>query len=250
MTLARNKQKKVVGMITAYNCGQTILQTVANVPKNTFDYLFITEDHSTDDTLFWCKKTNLPLFTHKNLGYGGNVQYGLEKALRMGASYIVEIHGDNQYDTRIVPQAIAKMQKDHLGFLLGTRFHKPSTALHNKMPLVRFLANRFLSFFDRLVLGVQLSEFHSGFRIYSRELLETVGFAHTSKNFLYSFEIIAQAAFYKIRVGEMPVVCNYKEAHTSISIKNSVLYAVQMFGILYQFLLAKIGVRTGIFSTT
>jgi hypothetical protein len=114
-------------------------------------------------------------------------------------------------------------------------------ALRDGMPLIRFIANRFLSFFDKIVLNLPLTEFHTGFRIYGRKLLEQVPYESNQNDYLFSFQIIAQAAYYKMHVKEVPVRADYKSDHTSHSIKGASWYAIRSFGVLIQFLLAKSG---------
>jgi hypothetical protein len=132
-------------------------------------------------------------------------------------------------------------------FLLGSRFVDIRQPLRDKMPLSRYLANIGLSFFDRLVLQVPLSEFHTGFRVYSKKLVEALDFTHTSNDYLFSFEVIAQARYCNLRINELPIRCDYAIEHTSISIKKSIVYAIRTFGTLFSYILARLGFKRKIF---
>jgi len=236
-----------MGIILAYNCAGLLTGAHKKIPKELFDEVILVDDGSTDGTFAVAQKLGIRSFTHEHLGYGGNVKFGLRKALEAGADYMVEIHGDGQYDVTQAPPAVEKMRREEIDFLLGSRFSSWGQARRDGMPLSRYLANLGLSFFDRLVLRLPLTEFHSGFRVYTRRLLETVGFTGTSNTHLYSFEIIAQACYHKLSVGEIPVRCDYKTQHTSISLSKSAIYAFQTFWILFLYLLARIGLKSRLF---
>ncbi len=238
---------KVIGMIPAYNCAHLIRKAYEQVPKEYFDSIIIVDDGSTDDTLRVAQTLGVKVFTHTHSGYGGNIKYAIRKALLLGADYMIEIHGDGQYDPGNIPDAIAKIQTGQYDFLLGSRFTSLFQPLRDKMSLARYVANIGMSFIDRLVLRIPLTEFHQGFRVYSRRLIDTVGLEHTSDDHLFSFQIIAKAAFAKLRVGEIPVRCNYGDEHTSINLRRSVVYAVLTFGVLAEFILAKLGFSSKIF---
>jgi len=157
----------------------------------------------------------------------------------MGADYAVEIHGDGaQFDPVALYQA-DKLLNLNFDLILGSRFIVPGLARKNGMPLIRFLANRGLSFFDRLILRLPLSEFHTGFSIYSRKFYETIPIAQNSSDYLFSFEVIAQAAYFNLRVGEIPVEADYIGEHTSHKLSGAVIYAFETFLILFKFIFAK-----------
>ncbi len=242
----KKQNKKVVGIIMTYNCALLVAGTVKRIPLNSLDKLIIVDDGSKDDIASVAKELNIPLFKHKHLGYGGNIKFGLKKALELGGDYLVEIHGDGQYDPKAIPTAIKKMKIGY-DFMLGSRFTDLSQPLDDKMPLARYLANIGLSFIDKLILRAPLTEYHSGFRVYSRKLLETVDLKTTSDDYLFSFEIIAQARFYNLPITEIPVRCNYKDDHTSASILKSAIYSFQMCKVLALYLISKAGFKTRLF---
>lgn len=238
---------KIVGLIPAYNCAHLLKKAYAQVPKKYFDAIIIVDDGSMDETLAVARTLGVPVFTHPHAGYGGNIKYAIRNALELGADYMIEIHGDGQYDPSNIPAAIEKLKNERPDFLLGSRFTKLLQPLRDKMSFARYLANLGMSGIDRLVLRLPLTEFHQGFRVYSRRLIDTVGLEGMSDDHLFSFQIIAKAAYCRLRVAEIPVRCNYAEEHTSISLTRSVVYALQTFGVLGVYLLARLGLKTRLF---
>jgi len=226
-----------------YNCARLVPMAYRNIPKDLVDEIIATDDGSRDDSHEVAKGLGIPAFRHTpNRGYGGNLKAGLRLALERGADYIVEVHGDGQFDPGAIRAATPLMQRG-VQFILGSRFIVPGRARELGMPLIRYLANRGLSFFDRRVLGLPFTEFHSGFRIYSRELLRRVPWERNSDDYLFSFQIIAQAAHAGVSVGEVPVEADYRGDHTSHSVRGASIYAFQTFGVLGQFLLARSRLR-------
>ncbi len=243
------RKPKIIGVILAYNVARMLPRAIERIPKGLLDDVIVMDDGSKDGTYEVAKKLGLKVFRHvPNRGYGGNLKAGMKKALEMGADYIVEIHGDGaQFNPISITYALPFMEEGKAQLILGSRFAVPGKALENGMPLIRFVANRFLSFFDKIILGLQLTEFHTGFRIYGRKLLEKVPYDANTNDYLFSFQIIAQAAYYKIQVREVPVEADYKAEHTSHSIKGASWYAIRTFGVLTQFILAKIGLYNKVF---
>lgn len=235
---------KVIGVILTYNCARLLGDIVARIPKGVLDGLIIVDDGSRDNVKAVAEQLGVPFFTHAHQGYGGNMTFGLSKAYSMGASYVIEIHGDGQYDPAIIPEAYKKSQMHAYDLLLGTRFSTFHEPLRLGMPKSRYFANIALSFIERIILQVPVSEFHSGFRIYSRRFIEIINLSTASKSHLFSFESIAQAKYFNLRIGQIPVRCDYKKDHTSISLRHSTVFALETFVVLYEYLLSRWGVRT------
>ncbi len=240
------ERKKSICVILAYNCANVLESTYKRIPVGSVDEIILVDDSSTDNTLEVARRLGIRFFTHEHLGYGGNVKYSIKKGVELGAEYIVDLHGDGQYDPSAIPAALVKASEGY-DMVLGSRFTDLGQPLRDNMSFARYFANIGLSVIARLILGVPLSEFHTGFRIYSKHLAETISFNNTSNDFLFSFEIIALARFNNLNIGEVPIRCDYKEEHTSISIKKSIVYSFQMLKTLGLYLLAKSGYRTKLF---
>lgn len=241
-----NDKKKSICVILAYNCAGVLENTYKRIPVGSVDRIVLIDDDSKDDTLAVAKRLGIEYYTHPNLGYGGNVKYSIRKCLELGAEYIVELHGDGQYDPAAIPSGLAKAREGY-DLVLGSRFFDLKQPLKDGMSLARYIANIGLSFIARLALGLRLTEFHTGFHVYSKHLAEVVLLDNASNDHLFSFEIIAQAHFCRLPIGEIPIRCDYKEAHTSISIPDSIVYAFQMIKVSLLYRLAKAGVKIKLF---
>lgn len=238
---------KTVGIILTYNCASMLPGLLPRIPKEVLDEIIVVDDESSDDTVEVAKNLGLVVFPHKHLGYGGNLKYGFSKALEKEAEYMVEIHGDGQFDPSVIPEALEKMRQG-CDFVIGSRFTNLRQPLRDGMPWARYLANIGLSFFDRLILQIPLSEFHTGFRAYSRKLVSAVGTTKGANDYLYTFEIIVMARFYNLKFCEIPVRANYKGEHTSISILKSTIYSFQTFYVLLLYIFARLGLKSKLFS--
>ncbi len=239
--------KKTIGIILAYNCAPMLESTYRKIPKEFLDEIILVDDGSQDNTLAVAKDLGITCITHPHMGYGGNIKFGLEEAVKRGADYMIEIHGDGQYSPSFIPPALEKVKRENYDLLFGSRFTNLKHPLQDKMPLSRYLANIGLSFIARLILRIPLTEFHSGFRVYSKKLIQTVGLAGTSEDFLFSFEIIAMARFHNLPIGEIPIRCDYSGEHTSISIWKSSVYSFQMLYVLFFYISARLGFNSRLF---
>lgn len=239
---------KALCVILAYNCASTLEETYRRIPRESVDGIILVDDESTDDTLAVAERLGIESYTHPHLGYGGNVRYATRKGIELGYEYVVDLHGDGQYDPATIPAAIEKARQG-FDLVLGSRFEPdPKQPLRDGMSYARYFANIGLSATERLILGSRVSEFHTGFRVYSRRLAETVALDNTSDDFLFGFEVIAQAVFWKLRIGEVSVRCDYRSEHASMPMRKCVPYAFQTFKVLTLFRLAKAGFRTRLFA--
>jgi glycosyltransferase involved in cell wall biosynthesis len=232
--------KKIIAFILTHNCEYMLEKAYKKIPKEYVDEIVISDDSSQDNTLNVAKKLGLKAIKNKfGKGYGGNLKNALYYCFNNEATHAVEIHGDGaQFNPIAIKDAIPLIKRDY-DLILGSRFQTPAKALMNGMPLIRFIANRSLSFMDRIILRVPLTEFHTGFRIYSRKLFNTLPFETNSNNYLFSFEVIVQAIFFKLKTGEVPVEADYHSEHTSHNIFGASIYAVNTFFVLGKFLLSK-----------
>lgn len=239
---------KAIGIIMTYESSLYLEEIYHRIPK-VLDEVIVVDDESKDQakTGEIAKRLGIRFYPHKHLGYGGNIRFGFDRAMELGAEYMVEIHGDGQYDPTIIPSALDKIREGY-DMVLGSRFCVSMLQpLRDGMSFSRFFANIGLSFIDRLILGASLSEFHTGFRVYSRNLVQRLPLEETSLDYLYGFQVIAQAIYYDLKIGEVPVRADYRKGHTSISIGRSTIYAFQMFYVLLQFRLARMGFKIRLF---
>ena len=238
-TKKNNKRPKVIVVMPAHNAAKTLKVSYAKLPKQYIDEILLVDDASTDKTYQVSKSLGISTYRNTtNLGYGGNLKVCLSRALEKKADIIIEYHPDNQYDPKDLPIFVNKASEGY-DFALGSRFIHPKEALNNKMPLLKFIANRALSFIDSFLLGIELSEFHSGFRMYSRRLLTDVPYVQNSDDYLFSFEIIVQAVYQKMRIAEVPISCKYHPKMHTANLRRSTIYAIGTFVTLAQYLISK-----------
>jgi glycosyltransferase involved in cell wall biosynthesis len=232
------ENKKIFGVILSHNCEHFIDQTLSRIPENIFDKIIVSDDGSIDNSVGIYRKLGYDVYETSTAGYGSNIRNGLMAAFKDGADYVVEIHGDGaQFDPYSVIGAKDYIEEG-VDLILGSRFMKKGRARELGMPLLRFLANRGLSFIDRIILNKNLSEFHTGFRVYKKSLMKVYSNLF-SDDHICSFQIIAATIAKRLSVKEIEVECDYRREHTSHSYAGATKYAILHFGVLLQFLLSK-----------
>jgi glycosyltransferase involved in cell wall biosynthesis len=239
------RRPRIVAVILAYNVERLLEKALRKIPRRLVDDIFVMDDGSTDGTSAVARRLGLTVYRkEKNLGYGGNLRVGLRRAVRdHGADYVVEIHGDGaQFNPEAIAAALPLMHEG-VPFIMGSRFVEPGRARKNGMSWVRFLANKGLSSLSRRVLRLPLTEFHSGFRLYARGMIELLPLQANAADHLFSFQILAQAAYFAVDVREVPVEADYLSEHTSISLWQAVIYSFNNLTCLGKYLLAKTGVH-------
>lgn len=228
---------RVVVVMPAYNAARTLHLTYADLPHDTVDLVILVDDGSTDDTVAIARQLNLRLFLHdKNYGYGANQKTCYAEALRAGADIVVMVHPDYQYDPRLLPDIIRPIQDGQADMVLGSRL-KSGTALSGGMPWWKYISNRFLTHAENWAFGLHLSEYHTGYRAYRREVLEAVNFTLNSDKFIFDQEIVAQIVLEGFRITEVPVPTRYFAEASSASLVASTRYG---FGILWLLLRYKL----------
>lgn len=239
--------KKILGLILSHNCEKLIPKTLSRIPIDLFDEVIVSDDGSIDNSVSKYKDLGYRVFETTESGYGANIKHGLKSAFSLGADYVVEIHGDGaQFDPKATHTAY-NLINDNVDLILGSRFIDKKKALELGMPLPRFIANQALSLVDRFVLRKNLSEFHTGFRIYSKNI-QKINTQYYSDDYLYSFQIIAGVIEQNMTIDEVKVECDYRGDHTSHGYIGASIYAISHFGTLFQFILKKyLNLKIGIF---
>ena len=235
-----SKKSKVVVVMPAYNAAQTLKQTLNSIPKNSYDEVLVVDDNSCDDTVKVAKELGLKVIKHnKNMGYGANQKTCYKTALEMGADIVVMVHPDYQYDPRLVPFLVGLIDKDVCDVMFANRIRTRKEALKGGMPLYKYFFNRFLTILENVVLGLNLGEYHTGYRAYSRKVLETINFEANSDDFVFDQHIIVQMAILGFRIGDIPVSTKYFAEASSINFKRSVQYGFGILWILLKYILYK-----------
>tara|TARA_B100000941_G_scaffold98748_1_gene68948 strand:+ start:76803 stop:77534 length:732 start_codon:yes stop_codon:yes gene_type:complete len=239
--------KKIYAVILSHNCEHMIDRTISRIPHSSFAKIIVSDDGSTDNSVSKYRSLGYTVVNSNNKGYGANIKNALVAAFDDGADYILEIHGDGaQFDPKAISKASSLIEND-TDLILGSRFIEKGRALKLGMPLPRYIANRALSFIDRIILSKNLSEFHTGFRVYSRKFKD-IDQSKFSNDYLFSFQIIAYAIANDYKVDEIPVECDYNSEHTSHGYLGASKYAITHFFVLIWYVLFKyLRVRRSIF---
>jgi len=238
-----NLTRKVVVVMPAFNADRTLRMTYEQLPKDVVNLVILVDDGSTDATLDVARELGLQIFVHnRNYGYGANQKTCYAEALRAGAEVVVMVHPDYQYDPTLVPQIIEPIIRNEADLVLGSRLMQGS-ALAQGMPWWKYVANRFLTVAENWVFGLSLSEYHTGYRAFSRSVLETVHFTANSDGFVFDQEIIAQAVSARFRIGEIPVPTRYFAEASSASFMASTVYGLKILAVLFWFTLHRQGLR-------
>ena len=234
---------KVVVVMPAYNAGRTLRMTYEELPKDTVNLVILVDDGSTDATLDVARQLGLEIFVHnRNYGYGANQKTCYTEALRAGADVVVMVHPDYQYDPTLVPKIVAPITSGQADVVLGSRL-KSGSALAQGMPWWKFVANRFLTRVENVVFGLQLSEYHTGYRAFRRDVLEAVNFRANNDGFVFDQEIIAQVVAAGFRIEEIPVPTRYFPEASSASFVASSIYGLRILAVLFWYLMNRWGVR-------
>ncbi len=232
--------KRIAVVMPAYNAEKTLEMTVREL-SDLVDIKILVDDSSKDQTRCSSKQLGVQTFIHDtNYGYGRNQQTCYREALAAGADVVVMVHPDYQYTPFLVPAMAGMIASGVYDMVLASRI-LGGGALRGGMPLYKYISNRFLTAFQNIFLGVKLSEYHTGFRAFSRELLETIPLLENSDDFIFDNQMIAQAVMFGFRIGEISCPTKYFEEASSINFKRSVEYGLGVLGTSITFALQKLG---------
>lgn len=232
---------KVIAVMPAYNAAATLEKTISDIPDGSVDEIILVDDCSSDDTVKVAEKLGLTVIRHEqNTGYGGNQKTCYTRALELGADIVVMIHPDYQYDSRVIPVAAELIRLGNCDVILGSRIRTRAEALDGGMPTWKYIANRCLTITENVALGQNLGDFHSGFRAYRREVLETIAWENNSDDFVFDTQFLAQTVQAGFRLADIPVPVRYFAEASSINFRRSTRYGLLTLWVMFQFWLNRL----------
>jgi glycosyltransferase involved in cell wall biosynthesis len=235
--------KRVIVVMPAYRAAKTIEMTWRALPRDIVDRVLLVDDASTDETVAVAQRLGIEVHVHaKNMGYGANQKTCYNEALATDADIIVMVHPDYQYEPRLVTAMAAMIESGVYDAVIGSRI-LGGGALTGGMPMWKYVANRALTAFENLALGAKLSEYHTGYRAYSRALLEQTRWAENSNDFVFDNEMLAQIILGKFQLGEISVPTKYFDEASSIGFARSLHYGLGVFRVSITGALHRIGFR-------
>ncbi len=239
---------KVVVVMPAYNAEQTLVQTYEEIPKDVVDEIILVDDSSADATAGLAESLGLHVHVHpRNRGYGGNQKTCYKLALGLGAEIIVMLHPDYQYSPRLITAMVSMVASGHFDVVLGSRI-LGGGAISGGMPRYKYLANRFLTMAENILLDAKLSEYHTGYRAFSRRVLLTLPLEENSDDFVFDNQMLAQAVHFGFSVGEITCPTRYFTEASSINFARSCKYGLAVLQTAIRFRLQRsVGIRSRIF---
>jgi glycosyltransferase involved in cell wall biosynthesis len=234
---------KIAVVLPAYNAAKTLSRTFHEIPSDIVDFVILTDDRSNDNTLEVAKELNIQhIITHeRNMGYGANQKSCYNKALELGSDIIVMLHPDYQYTPKLIHSMCYLIANDLYPVVLGSRILGKG-AIKGKMPFYRYFFNRILTFIQNLLMNQKLSEYHSGYRAYSREVLEQIDFNSDSDDFVFDNQILAQVLYKGYTIAEISCPTMYFEEASSINFKRSIIYGFGVLSTSMKYFLDKTGI--------
>lgn len=219
--------KKIIVVLPAYNAAKTLLATISNIPMNIVDELVLVDDASTDDTAGIAKMSDIQhvILHDRNKGYGANQKTCYQKALSLGADIIILLHPDYQYDPRLIPVMAHLIATNVYPVVLGSRILSKD-AVKNGMPLYKYFFNRILTWIQNTMLNKKLSEYHTGYRAYSKTVLQSINFMENDDDFIFDNQILTQIFYQGYTIGEISCPARYFPEASSINFYRSIKYGL------------------------
>jgi glycosyltransferase involved in cell wall biosynthesis len=242
--------KKIVVVMPAYNAEKTLKKTYDEIPGNIVDEVLVTDDHSSDDTVGVARRLGLEVYRHeKNMGYGANQKTCYKMALKRGADVVIMLHPDYQYPPKLITAMAGLICSGIFDVVLGSRI-LGGMAVKGGMPLYKYCFNRLLTLVENVMLGQKLSEYHTGFRAFSRDLLQRLPLLENSDDFVFDNEMLVQAIYFGYKTGEITAPSSYTKESSSIGFMRSVVYGVSVLATAAKCVLQRCGVaRYALFDT-
>jgi glycosyltransferase involved in cell wall biosynthesis len=242
-TVMTKSKPNVIIVMPAYNAGQTLQKTVSDLPKGLASKIIVVDDGSKDDTVKVAKKLGLTVFSHpRNLGYGGNQKTCYWEALKDDPDVVVMLHPDYQYDATLTGEMVRPILEGRFDVMFGSRIRTRNEAIQGGMPLTKYILNRLFTPIENLILGVNFSEHMSGFRAYSKKVLQTVPFGRMSDDFVFDQQFMASAISFGFRVGEIPVPVRYYDDSSSIQFIKGSKFLLETLLVLSKFSFHQLGI--------
>lgn len=236
-------KQKIAVVLPAYNAESTLQATFDDIPKDIADVIILVDDFSQDDTVRLAKELGILTVQHpSNRGYGANQKTCYQIALEQGADVVVMLHPDYQYTPKLVTAMASMIAAGEFDVVLGSRILGVG-ALQGGMPLYKYLANRFLTLVENILVGHKLSEYHTGFRAWSREVLESLPLLSNSDDFVFDNQMLAQAIFFGYRIGEVSCPTRYFPEASSINFRRSVVYGLGVLRTAVEFRLQRLRIK-------
>lgn len=234
------KISKVVIVMPAYNAAKTLVKTFNDIPKKYRKNVILVDDGSKDKTIKIAKKLGIKSFVHpQNRGYGGNQKTCYTLALSEGADVVVMIHPDYQYDSTLTGDIVKPILDARFDIMLGSRIRTRKEVLAGGMPVYKYYSNRFLTILENMILGQNLSEYHTGYRAFHRKVLEKLPFHKFSDDFAFDQDILISATHENYKIGEIQVPVRYFPEASSINFQRSVKYGLGILWALNRYILEK-----------
>lgn len=236
--------KKVIVVMPAYNAEQTLHQTYSEIPHKIVDEVILVDDKSADNTARVSASLGISTLLHtRNLGYGGNQKTCYQAALKQEADIVIMLHPDYQYTPKLITAMASLIAEGVYDCVLGSRI-LGTGALKGGMPLYKYLANRFLSFYQNFLLGYKLSEYHTGYRAFSREILETLPLQENSNDFIFDNQMLLQIIYARFSIAEITCPTKYFKDASSISFIRASHYGLRVMLVTLEYLLHQWGIRS------
>lgn len=227
----------------AYNAEKTLKKTVDSIDRSIIDEIILVDDASSDATEEVARNLNLFVYKHdRNLGYGGNQKSCYRLALEHGADIVIMVHPDYQYDPRLIPAMSSMLLSGIYDVVLGSRI-LGGKAISGGMPVIKYAVNRFLTFVQNILVSAKLSEFHTGFRAFTREVLETLPLEENSNDFIFDNQMLCQVIACEFSIGEISCPARYFKDASSISLNRAIIYGFGVIKVSFQLFFHRLGIK-------